>query len=280
MKPTQHMLIEDEPTQPKSRKPKMVEPVIDLDETVAAKAANILDLPSRGQFGYPAQVQFRDVLAKDEEILASTTADNYARTLNGVIKSVLLDCEFFEQMCVHDRDYALIWLWSNNYNPRKQVQVQCPECDSVETVTVDMTNLEVTTPDEDFTGAIQITLKLTGKPVTIRMRTVGDEIAVENYMAKNPNTKHNFEHLMIVRSIDVGLEIPLEQKAKWVGDNVTGKEMAIIKKFHDHFAYGTKTKITHQCACGGSVEFDLPFQAADVLNPQLSDDFEELLRSL
>jgi hypothetical protein len=144
-----------------------------------------------------------------------------------------------------------------------------------------MTNLEVTEPEEGFTGSVEMTLKLTGKPVKIRMRTVGDEIAVESFLAANTKTTYSYDHLMLVRALDLGLEIPLAQKAKWVGENVTGKEMAIIKKFHDHFAYGTKTKIPHSCtACGGSVDFDLPFQGSDVFNPQLPDDFEELLRSM
>jgi hypothetical protein len=278
MKPTQHMLIEDDVPQSKPRKTKTV---VTEDTATAPIAANILDLPSKGQFGYPAQVQYRDILAKDEEILASTTADTYARTLNGVVKSILMNCDFFEQMCVHDRDYALIWLWSNNYTPRKQVDVQCPHCENHDTVTVDMTDLEVTEPEDGFTGSVEMTLKLTGKPVKIRMRTVGDEIAVESFLAANTKTAYSYDHLMLVRALDLGLEIPLAQKAKWVGENVTGREMAIIKKFHDHFAYGTKTKIHHSCtACGGSADFDLPFQGADVFNPQLSDDFEELLRSM
>jgi len=274
MKPTQSMFLDEQP-QPATRKKAKVaeEPTTSLDLPLA----NVLDLPSKGQFGYPVSVSFRDILAKDEEILSTTTSDTYARTLNRVIKAVLMDCPFYEQMTIHDRDFALIWLWSNNYSPRKTVEIKCQHCGTVEKHQVDMTKLPITSPKESFTGTYEMTLKTTGKPITIRLRTVKDEIEVENYMLTHKDG--NYSHLMMISAIDLGMEVPLAQKVKWVGDNVTGKEMAIIKKFHEHYAYGVKTELEHTCSsCGGVTKFDLPFSAEDVLSPRLDDSDEELLR--
>jgi len=245
-------------------------------EVVDVKPANILDLPSKGMFGYPSFVQYRDILAKDEETLSMTTAENYARTLNGVIKSVLLDCSFFEQMTIHDRDYVLVWLWSNNYAPTKRVDVTCKHCKTVNHHKVDMTKLDITEPKAGFPGFMEMKLKNAGT-IRVKLRTVADEIATETFMMTNKNYK--FENLMTIQTIDVGMVIPMESKIKWVGENVTGREMAIIKKFHEHYFYGVNTQLTNTCsACGGATQFELPFQAEDILYPKLADDSEELLR--
>jgi rRNA maturation protein Nop10 len=84
---------------------------------------------------------------------------------------------------------------------------------------------------------------------------------------------------MLISSIDLGMDIPLESKIKWVGENVTGKEMAIIKRFHEHYAYGVKTTLEHKCSsCGGVTTFELPFSASEVFSPRLDESDEELLR--
>jgi len=271
---------------PASRKKKPVNFETDSVEQPASTPvsdplANILDLPSNGKFGYPASVKFRDIMAGDEEILATTTASNYARTLNTVIRSVLMNCPFYDQLTIHDRDFALIWLWSNNYAPTRTVSIKCsnPECGAVENVTVDMTKLEINEPVEGFTGSVTFTLKATNKPITVRLRTVADELAAEEYMLSNKNAR--FDHLTVVSSIDLGMYVPLDKKLEWVNTNITGKEMALIKKFHEHYAYGVKTRLSHKCrSCGEVTFFDLPFSPEDILSPKLSDDFEELLRSM
>lgn len=279
MKPTQNMFV-DEPVEEKVQptkkqnnpKPKMVEEV-EVEEATAPLPANILDLPSKGQFGYDASIQYRDMLAKDEEILASATADNYARTLNGVLKSILMDCSFFESLCVHDRDYALIWLWANNYETKKTLEIQCGSCSHEDKHTVDLTKLDVVDPKEGFTGAFTLPLKNCGE-VTVRLNTVGDEINAEKHMIKDKN--HRYEYLMLVQSIDVGVPMMLDAKIKWVGENITAREMAIIKEFHKHYAYGVKTRLEHKCSsCSEVTIFDLPFSVEDILRPSVQFDFEE-----
>lgn len=271
--PTQNMFVDEistddelvETPKLKSSRTKKVE-----SETEVPKPANVLDLPSKGKFGYPSYVQYRDLLARDEEILASATAETYSRTLNGVLKSALMDCEFYEKLSIHDRDFILIWMWANNYTSKKTIEVKCPK--GVEKVEVDLTKLDITDPAENFTGAFTLPLK-SGNTVTVRLNTVGDEIAAEAYMAKSE--QYRYEYLMMVQSIDVGVPMLLETKLKWIGDNITAKEMAIIKQFHVKFAYGVKTRLSHKCSCGEVAQFDLPFSVEDVLNPTVQFDFEE-----
>lgn len=277
--PTKIMFMDDDessnvPPQVKESLKNVPKASVDVKEPTIAPSGDhrILDLPSKGQFGYPATVEYRDMLAKDEEVLASTTPDTYVRSLNGVVKSVLNNCSWYEQISVNDRDYALIWLWANNYTPRKTLEIKCSNksCGHTEKHVVDMTTLEVTDVKEGFTGAFQMTLKKTGKPVKVRLNTVSDELEVEALIAKDESgeLRKKYDYLMLAASVDVGMRFALDKKAEWVGENLTARELAIVKEFHKRYSFGVKTRLEHTCSeCKEVTHFNLPFSATDVLFP-------------
>lgn len=241
---------------------------------------NIIELPSNGLFGYPRAVEYRDMMVSDEETLASATAENYAYVLNGVLKSVVNDFKYFEDMCIHDRDFLLIFIWANNYQSTKRLTVTCknPECKHEDNVVVDLLDLERTPPREKFTGAIEIVLKKTNKPIKVRLNTVRDEVVVENYIAVTEADISKYSYFMNVASIDLGIELEFEKKLDWVKNNVTATEMGYIRKFHSACAFGVKTRLEHKCSkCGGKTPFELPFQITDILNPDVSFDIEKFL---
>lgn len=249
------------------------EELIDTADTAeVAPVGNIIDLPSKGQFGYPATVEFRDMMAKDEEVLATTTVETYTRTLNGVLKSVLNDCEFYETLSIQDRDFALINTWSHNYSPKKVIEIECEHCGETGKQNIDLTQLEVSSPQEGFTGAFKLPIKNGEDSIVIRLNTVGDELAAEAFLVRNKD--HRFDYLMTIQSIDVGVPMMLDQKIKWVQDNLTAREMAIVRQFHKEFDFGVKTILEHKCAaCGGGTQYQLPFSVEDILNPTVSYNF-------
>lgn len=306
--PTQKMFVAAEAEATKTtrttrRKPKAQEPATEYKEPAKAEVAaehhdhdhdheapksflgdpnmNILDLPSKGILGYPASVEYRDIMVGDEETLSMASLDTYSRTLNAVIKGVLNNCEFYEDLSIADRDYILIWLWANNYTPVKAVRIQCSnqKCKSVNEHRVDLTKLPVS--DIKPTTPVPFELKLSKSKmsqVNIRLNTVRDELEVEAYMAANP--KSNFAMLMLVASIDTGFPMSLQNKLEWVRDNVTGRELGHIRNFHKYFKFGVSDVIEHKCEkCKEVTKGPLPFQAEDILYPTVSTDFEELLRA-
>lgn len=278
-KPTQHMFVEDDELDGEQDSQEEVQYKPEVETRAGSGSHNILQLPSNGQLWYPASVEYRDIMAKDEEVLATATPETYARTLNGVLKSILNDCSFFEELTVFDRDYILVWLWANNYTATKQVDVTCRHCDHQEAHTVDLTAVPVT--DVKANLPVPFTMPLSKsdvKSVNLRLNTVGDELLIEEYTATNKNA--NFEHLMLACSIDLGFKMPLKQKLTWIGNNITAREMGHIRNFHRYFRYGVNDTIEHTCSeCKGVTRGQLPFQAEDVLYPTVQSDFEELLRS-
>lgn len=277
-KPTQHMFVEDEEVTEQKEEQKS-EYTPETEAVAASGSHNILHLPSNGLLWYGPTVEYRDIMAKDEEVLASATPETYARTLNGVLKSILNEFEQFEQLTSFDRDFILVWLWANNYTSKKEVEINCQHCDNKETHIVDLTKLDVKDLKENI--PVPFTLPLSNSDVTsvnLRLNTVSDELLVEEYMVTNP--KAAFEHLMLACSIELPFKLPLKQKLTWVGNNITAKELGHIRNFHRYFRYGVNDTVEHTCSeCQGVTHGQLPFQAEDVLYPTVQSDFEELLRS-
>lgn len=236
----------------------------------------IAHLPSSGKLGYPETVEYRDLMVSDEELLATATKDTYARVLNGVLKSVMNNCPFFEQMSIHDRDYMLVWIWANNYDNIKHVEVECAHCGNKESKKIDLTALNIEKIQEDFKPFIEIPIKKTGGTIKVRPHTVAGELLTDEYVRKHPNER--FDYVQLVASIDVGAEVPMEAKIKWVKDNISSREMQVVRAYHNKFSFGIESSIAHECtACKGVTHGPIPFQTADVLFPTSSIDITQYL---
>lgn len=248
---------------------------IQEESVLQEENANVLDLPSKGMLGYPSQVSFRDILVEDEEILSTATQDTYSKTLNRVIKSLLLDPEWFEQMSIHDRDYVLIWLWANNYNPIKELEVTCQSCGNKDTHKFDLRKVDVTEIKDNFVNNMEIPLA-DGTKVYVRPTTVRDEIFAEEYCAKNEGA--SYQTILLACSIDVGKVMRFEEKLQWIRKKIKAKEYGYIKNYHSYFKFGVDSTSNFPCSACGEVTRDfIPFQAEDILMPSVPDDFEQLL---
>lgn len=284
--PTQKMFADEKkPTRKKATKKKVEETEIEqVEENVQLGSAgnNILDLPSNGKLWYDKTIEYREIMVGDEEILTSATANTYARTLNAVIKGVLNDYDKYEELTVYDRDYIIVWLWANNYDPVKDITIKCgnPKCAEVSDHKVNLTKLEITDVKDNIVSPFPVKLSRSSmKEIQIRLNTVQDELNVEAYMEANP--KSNFSMLMLVSSIDIGFDMSLEKKLEWVRDNVTSNELGLIRNYHKYFKFGVNEMIDYKCPkCKEVTTGPLPFQAEDILYPTVSTDFEELLRSM
>lgn len=255
------------------------ETTVEEDAVLPFAQGNVVDLPSNGKLGYPAFAEYREIMVRDEEVLSSATSETYVKTLNAVVKSVMNDCPFYEDMALADRDFMLIWLWAQNYSSSKNVEITCGSCETKTVHKVDLRTLPQKPFPESYKPNFQIPIKKTGGFITVRYNTVRDELVAAEYMRRTKDTV-KFENVMLSQSIDLGMPVSADVKLKWVMDNMTAKEMATVRKFHNHFEFGIDASISHVCpACGEVTRGQVPFQATDVLFPTVSDDFEELLRS-
>lgn len=249
---------------------------VERDSGLHDAGCNTINLPSDGKFGYPAFVEYREIMVGDEEILASATAATYSKTLNSVLKSLLNDCEFYEDLKIADRDFMLLWLWATNYSSTRDVEVECAACGNKDKHVIDLTKLPQKPVRKNLVEPFTFELA-NGTAIEVRLNTVGDELFCEEYVRKNK--KVTYERAMLARSIKIrGLNVPFEAKLDWISKNVRGREMARIRNFHSKCSFGIEATIEYTCsACGEVTHRLIPFQAEDVLRPTVPDDFGDEL---
>ncbi len=272
---TQQMFADDDDHEQPKAKPKKRQTKPKEEEVVLEDDQNVIELPSNGKLGYPDTVSYREILVKDEETLSTATPETYTTVLNKVLKSILNNAPFYEQMSIHDRDFLLVWLWANNYDPVKEITVKCPECSTKTTHKVDLREIEVHDISDDFIKEFEIPLK-SGETCWVRMSTVEDELFAERYVKKHKDL--SIDYVLAIASIITKKVMPFEQKLQWVRDNMQSRELGIVKNYHSHFKFGIRAQKDYECPACGEVTQDLiPFQAEDILMPTVQTDFARLL---
>lgn len=245
-------------------------------QTLSTKYYDVT-LPSQGKLSYPKTIQYRDILVRDEKIIMSATNDNYPKVINRVLKSVLGDVDFYDDLVIHDRDFLLTWIWANNYDPVKSIQVECPDCSHVDNVDVDLTKLNVEDIPSDFVQPFEIDVD-DNITIGVNLVTVGDE--KEAARIAEESNEYDYETILYYLSIDVPIDYnTLDEKFEWIEENMKGRDMAMVRSFHEYFAFGVENEIEHKCTgCGEVNRHTVPFRPEWLL-PDSSRDFKNLLQS-
>ena len=258
-------------------KSKKVEATVVSEEKEFVKNKyNTVELPSMGRLGYDAEISYRDIMVRDEKVLSSATQKSYNKILGKVLKSLLADDTIYDKLSINDRDFLLTWIWANSYSTIKHFDFVCEHCGNEEEISIDIStlpvkNIEDTYPLEGFkfksSGGLDLTLRLV---------TIADERIAEEYAQKHKTIEYS--DVVYALTTDVGTIMPLAEKLIFIDDNISGKDMAIIRAFHKHYKYGLAEDYTQVCSnCGESVKSVIPF-SLDHFMPTLQSDFEKLLQ--
>ena len=229
-----------------------------------------VDLPSNGALGYPTEIEYRDILVKDEKVLASSTEKTFPRILNNVMKGLIKDSSFFDKMAMHDRDFLLLWIWANNYSTVKDIEMKCPHCDHHNNYKIDLTKLNIDEIDTDLKNPYPYETKR-GDKVSFKLLTVGDEEIARKFANSNKDYDESF--VLLCLSINFKKVMSLIDKIKYIEEKFTGKDMSVLRGFHKHFKFGIDDVVEKECTnCGEVNKIAIPFQI-DFFIPSLSDNF-------
>lgn len=283
----QSQMFQDTPPEAETNKPDVSPNIPDVEEpeavseSVEHEMGNIIDLPSKGLLGYPGSISHREIMAGDEEVLKSATNKNAGRTMNRVVKSICNDASFFDDLYIGDRDFIVFWIWANTYDNIKEFEVSCQHCGAKEDAKVDMFELPENDIKEDqITTRFPLTVKKTQDTIYIRMLTVRDENNAEKFLADNPKEKYNMETVMMALALEFGRPKSTKDRVEYVKQNITAKEMGIIKEYHRYFEFGIDTSYEHVCSeCEGVTRGQIPFRPEEFIAPEVRTDFEQLLRN-
>lgn len=231
---------------------------------------SVVELPSKGKLGYPAEVEYRDILVKDEKEISGATEKTFTKILNNVLRNLLKDKSYFEQLTIADRDYLLLWIWANSYSTIKHVEAECPECSKKAIYPIDITKINVKDIDSSYQNPTPYTTK-NGTKIGMRMLTVKDEEIAKKYATGNKDVEELF--VLLCCSVVFDAVMPLKEKIKRIENNFTGSDMAVIRGFHSHYKYGIDDTIEKECVdCGYSFRVPLPINV-DWFLPTNSEHF-------
>jgi len=230
-----------------------------------------VELPSNGILNYPKDIEYRDILVRDEKELSMATERTFQKVLNSVLKSLLKEQEFYGELTIYDRDFLLLWIWANNYSTIKTVEYVCPHCDHKNVYDIDLTKVDIKDLSKDFKFPYLFETS-SGEKVTLRLITTKDEEIARNHAIKNKNIEEAY--ILLCQSVSFDTVIPLAEKLNRIENTFTGKDMAHVRGFHAHFKYGLNEVVNETCnGCGEVNQFTIPFQA-DFFLPTLSDNFK------
>lgn len=238
-----------------------------------------VSIPSNGRLGYPGTIEYRDVVFGDEIKIKMATQDTWVRTVNKVLKGILNNPPFYDDMCIFDRDFLLLWVFANSYSPKDKMTMNCTHCGHSEEFTIDLTEFDVNDIDPEIPVPFKMDLK-TGDKIEVHLPRVRDELVAES-MAKG-DSNVDFDDYMLQSTIDVKTQTfkNNEKKFEWISENISAKEMSVVKKFHDRFSFGVNDIIERQCKnCGEVNRGRYPFRLENFfLHSGSDDDFEYYLQ--
>lgn len=163
-------------------------------------------------------------------------------------------------LCLADYQFLLHKLRIVTYGSDYKTTIQCPYCGSVQTNTIDLNDLKVTTFNEsDFTKYLEFTLPKTEKKIKLRMQTprMTDEIKIQS---KELNKKSNnsagdtaflFTLQKMIDTVD-GVKLDPVQKEDFVR-NLPMMDTNYIVKHSEKLveSFGIDTVTPNTClACG------------------------------
>lgn len=235
-----------------------------------------VELPSKGLLGYPAELEYRDILVRDEKILSAATSTTFQSIINKVLKSLLKEEEVFDELTIADRDYLMLWIWANNYTTTKEFDVTCEHCTNVDNLVIDVTKTDITELSDEYENPYEYVLS-NDHSVYLKLLTTKDEQIATEFVKKNKN--NSLESVLMALSIDVGKVLMLPQKLKWIEDNINGHDMGMIRGFQEYFSYGIDDEVEHACeSCGEVTKHSIPF-SLEFFMPTLRNDFEKMFRT-
>ncbi len=236
----------------------------------------LVDLPSNG--AYPADhplcgkdtIEIKFMTAKDEDILTSQTLLKKGLAIERFMQNVIVDKSInTEDMYVCDRNAVLIAARSSGYGANYDARVNCPNCQTVNNISFDLTEPEVKESIIEDKWNIEqngnefiLTTPMTKLRVGIRLLTGRDE----NYLAKvfadkkkKQDTNVSTQFRLMITSVEGD-----ESRATidYYVDNMPTQDSRYIRAAYNMVNPSIRIVEDLQChACGHEQEVDVPFGA-------------------
>ena len=200
----------------------------------------------------PLDVVARPYLGRDEIFLAEITPDNLDHKFLQVMKGAIRGLDP-ERMTTGDREYFIMWEYIRSYSKYLGLELMCINCGKDIEIQVDLSELDVIQLPDDFKQPYPVTLP-SGTEVSLRLLTVGDEIAANEFSQKSNETLI----FRCARSVveDGGIVEKMERLK-----SLPAADVATIRAFHEKFYHGPNMTAKFSCPkCKKEDKIDVPFR--------------------
>lgn len=236
----------------------------------------IVDLPSRGQYpeGHPLHgqesIEISFMTAKDEDILTSQSLLKKGIAIERFLQNVILNKSInTESMYICDRNAVLIAARSSGYGPLYEAKVNCPNCGTVNEITFDLTNPEITESIIEEKWNIErngveffVTPPLTKLKVGIRLLNGKDE----NYLAKVIGNKKRKEERNVSEQLRLMISSVEGDTSRgtidYYVDNMPTQDSKYLRTAYSMVNPTVRITNDLEChSCGYEQEMEVPFGA-------------------
>lgn len=198
-------------------------------------------------------ITIRAYTAADEIFLSEINPINLESKYLMVLKEVLQGIDP-KLLTLGDRLYVMIWEYIKSYSSVIQEPVVCSHCIEESTVPIDLLLLDKVCLPDNFLERCRIKLPDKDREITLRLLTIEDEIAIEQYELKNRDG-HLYRYARSVVS-DADVLDKLNDITK-----LSSKDFATIRAFQEIFYHGPNMNTKFTCPrCEEEDDIVIPFR--------------------
>jgi len=228
--------------------------VADILGSVPEEVAIEADLPSRSLFytlDDPSRpVEIRPMTFEDERGLASMGANKSMKALDYLISRCTSNISP-SQLLEMDKMYILIKIREISYGESFNADVKCSHCQDAQSISIDISKLQVNKIPEDFKDPREIHLPVCDKKALVRFPRSSE---MEHISTPEKVTSNLWRFVKSINGCgdkkvisDVLKKLPL-------------RDMHSILSGINQSEYGVQTKFAYLCdACGGKTQMEVPF---------------------
>ena len=230
-------------------------------------------LPSRGLLNPEipeGKIVQRCMLVKDQKFLAGG-AQKASDALNEIIRRTIVSPEGvdLQDLTITDTMFLLFKLRQLSYGDTYKFYTRCPECGKRIQLSVDLSQLEVTTLDEDYESKLTVVLPRRGDTVHVKILTNRDTAETDREIKRRRKRNPNDDSAYVLRIVAAISKIDLKDEGRSIThpidiekyvESLTDYDAAAITHARDLTSFGLDTVVEEKCPeCGEIIEVGLNF---------------------
>jgi len=253
--------------------PSVVQSLDKIDKAKLDLITKDIALPSKGlpyEGAVPdGKLTIRMMKVSDNKLLFSTAVPQNQR-LNQIISRIVLDLPIpVTDLLIIDKFYIIVQSRILSLGADYTYKTTCDNCGRELTNTIDLSGLTSTCMSSDQLTR-KLKLPISGRELTLKQMTVGDEASSTNYLQSeklkaNKQGKKVGEEVLIsytlamqIESVE-GLEDDLHSKLEFI-DNMCQRDYESIQQQLKKMEFGLDVNLMHTCpSCESEMFYSMPF---------------------